>query len=605
MDVAMTEPLDQRNLQSLSGRSIVPLVPASITRRPEHVAALSLDVQQRLSTESELAPQDGDLPDLENVQGDVIYLFPKKYESFIFFRVKDVRQFKTALNEFKPSSSLDVLRFLHRLGDAKRHARGQRIDIIPVTFYQIAFTRMGMNYMGEKEATGDVRFDQRAMRDDKDYLGDQMEWDAAFNKPNPDPQHGSANRDEGALHGVITTAGSDPVSCAQATEAALKLFGMSIDVILTLEGTIRPAPWAGHEHFGYKDGISQPSLRQLSDPYPGQVQVDPGVIIHGYKGDPLVDDPYATHKRPAWARDGTIMVFRKLQQFVPEFDDYLNRNGKRWKEFSPNGAADDLTDKEGTELWGARMIGRWKSGAPVQLCPVRDSAKVAADPEQNNNFDYHIRDNPKVSPTALTGLYCPFNSHTRKTVPRSLDPYIQQRYLESGMITRAGLPYGPEVTDQERASNETSKDPSKERGLLFISYQSSLDQGFVRQTATFANNDFFPMISMAPTRQGQDTVIGGPPPPKSASAYTEVQFVGTPDSALPRTGDQVNWTLTSRTTGERISVSGFAGVKPPGADNPPGIPQEFFVTSHGGEYFFVPPIKTLKSWANDGRVAAL
>ncbi len=56
-----------------------------------------------------------------------------------------------------------------------------------------------------------------------------------------------------------------------------------------------------------------------------------------------------------------MMVFRKLQQFVPEFDDYCVRNGKRWREFAPGGGSAGLTDDEGKELWGARLIGRWKS----------------------------------------------------------------------------------------------------------------------------------------------------------------------------------------------------------------------------------------------------
>ena len=82
----------------------------------------------------------------------------------------------------------------------------------------------------------------------------------------------------------------------------------------------------------------------------------------------------------------------------------------------------------------------------MQLCPVRDDPKLAVDASRNNDFDFHIRDNPKVSPRALTDLYCPFTAHIRKTVPRSLDPYIQQRFLESGMIVRAGLPYGIEAS---------------------------------------------------------------------------------------------------------------------------------------------------------------
>ena len=56
-----------------------------------------------------------------------------------------------------------------------------------------------------------------------------------------------------------------------------------------------------------------------------------------------------------------MMVFRKLQQFVPEFDEYTAKNGRRWPEFAPGGDSAQLTDQEGAELFGARMVGRWKS----------------------------------------------------------------------------------------------------------------------------------------------------------------------------------------------------------------------------------------------------
>lgn len=103
---------------------------------------------------------------------------------------------------------------------------------------------------------------------------------------------------------------------------------------------------------------------------------------------------------------------------------------------------------------------------------------------------------------------------------------------------------------------------------------------------------------------GQDAVIGAPPAPNTAQQLQEVQFVQSPQH-LPKSGQQVNWTLTAKETDETIAVTGFAGVKARGAEDPPGIPQDFFVTSHGGEYFFVPPIKTLKTWACNGKTAAL
>ena len=213
----MTE-LDPHNFQHLSRRSIIPICPKPIVDRP--AAALA----HRLPAED--AEVDV-LPDLNNVQGDVIHLFPKvcstlwcllalpdfssfpqKAEVFIFFRITDVAQFKTALQTFQVSSSNDVIQFLHTIGLEKRKAQGRRIALIPKSFTQIAFSRMGMNFMNERDLTGDPRFDTHAMRDDREFLGDQAQWDKLFDKPHPDPVHGSANNDEGALHGVITIAGS-------------------------------------------------------------------------------------------------------------------------------------------------------------------------------------------------------------------------------------------------------------------------------------------------------------------------------------------------------------------------------------------------------------
>ena len=41
------------------------------------------------------------------------------------------------------------------------------------------------------------------------------------------------------------------------------------------------------------------------------------------------------------------------------------------------------------DLLGARIVGRWKSGAPVDLTPTQDDPALAADPQRNNNFDFN------------------------------------------------------------------------------------------------------------------------------------------------------------------------------------------------------------------------
>lgn len=93
---------------------------------------------------------------------------------------------------------------------AKAAARDAQsgVKILDIAQYQIAFSRMGLNFIGVKENTGDVRFDKRCMRDDKKFLGDQRQWDTIFDKSSANEVTGSANDDRGALHGVITVAAS-------------------------------------------------------------------------------------------------------------------------------------------------------------------------------------------------------------------------------------------------------------------------------------------------------------------------------------------------------------------------------------------------------------
>ncbi|VDC00498.1 unnamed protein product [Peniophora sp. CBMAI 1063] len=538
--------------------------------------------------------EDVELPDLEDVQGDVIYLFPKKAEDFVFFRIANVTAFKDALGRFQPSSSLDVAQFVMKLAKKKGKAGPFRnIPFITKYDYQIAFSRMGLYRLGVKGDIGDTRFDTYAMRDNKIFLDDQSDWDEIFDKCHPDPVNGSVNDDEGALHGVITVAASDDLTCTEATDAVKRRFGSSIEIGDggVVRGRARPRENNGHEHFGYKDGISQPALRHLTIPKPGQIQVNPGVIVMGYKGDPVVDDPNTAASRPPWAKGGTMMVFRKLEQDVPEFHTWKKQVGVRWREFAPP-KCPTLTDDQGADLWGARMIGRWQSGAPLALCPYMDDPKLAGDDQRNNDFDYHVKDVSVVSPKKLSDYYCPYTAHTRKTVPRNLDPYIQRRYLEAGMIVRAGLPYGDEVTDEEAQSGVS--DRAHKRGLLFVCYQSSLDDGFVRQSVEYAGNLYFPTTSLIPEYHGTDPIIGSNPPKGSVPDPREVAFVE-PPGAEPQPGDEIN--LVVKWNEDKISVSGSARVQKAGAADPPGVPQQFFVTSRGGEYFFVPPISTLKAWA--------
>lgn len=103
--------------------------------------------------------------------------------------------------------------------------------------------------------------------------------------------------------------------------------------------------------FGFKDGISQPAVRGVNATnLPGQEFVDQGVTLLGREGDIDLTTKRPI-SRPPWALDGSFLAFRYLFQLVPEFNSFLKHN-----------PIPGLAPDHGSELLGARFVGRWMSG---------------------------------------------------------------------------------------------------------------------------------------------------------------------------------------------------------------------------------------------------
>ena len=97
--------------------------------------------------------------------------------------------------------------------------------------------------------------------------------------------------------------------------------------------------------------------------------MQPGVILTGKTGDPGLSI------RKNWSTEGSFAVFRWLVQEVPEFNNFLKNNP-----LPKDGNGKPLTPAEGSELMGARIVGRWKSGAPIDITPFQDDPALAKDP---------------------------------------------------------------------------------------------------------------------------------------------------------------------------------------------------------------------------------
>jgi Dyp-type peroxidase family len=195
------------------------------------------------------------------------------------------------------------------------------------------------------------------------------------------------------------------------------------------------APANEREPFGFRDGISHPAIEGSGIPgtNPHERPLKPGEFVLGYPDEmnlqPFIPQPEVL------GRNGTYVVFRKLYQRVAEFRRCLKENS---------------TSPEQEELLAAKMMGRWRSGAPLALCPFHDDPELGADKERNNNFLFHEDD--------ALGQKTPMGSHVRRTNPR--DAKVAGVVRLHRMIRR-GTAYGPPLPEG------VLDDDGADRGLMF------------------------------------------------------------------------------------------------------------------------------------------
>ena len=109
---------------------------------------------------------------------------------------------------------------------------------------------------------------------------------------------------------------------------------------------------------GYKDNIGQPAVEGSGiEPLPGQGRpIKAGEFILGYPGESGV--PLPMPQPDVLGRNGTYVGLRKYQSRLGTFNRFLRAHAK--------------TDEE-SELLAAKLVGRWRSGAPLTLAPTKDT----------------------------------------------------------------------------------------------------------------------------------------------------------------------------------------------------------------------------------------
>jgi len=271
----------------------------------------------------------------------------------------------------------------------------------------------------------------------------------------------------------------------------------------------------GRNPFGFKDGLHNPAVEGSSPAgrAGNEAPIKAGEFVMGYPDElgQTAQTPIPEELR----RNGTFVAFRKFHMDVAAFRKYLRAQAS-----SP----------EEEELLAAKMVGRWRSGAPLVLAPDRDDPALGADANRNNDFSYA---------DDMKGLKCPFSAHIRRINPRDA---LKDDIVDVNIhhFLRRGTSYGSPLPEG------VLEDDGAERGGVFLLIGAHLQRQFEFVQSQWATDGNF--ISHGTE---QDPIIGN------------------------NEGDGV-FTIPKRPVRRRLQ----------------GLPR--FVTVRGGEYCFMPGLQALR-----------
>lgn len=376
--------------------------------------------------------------ELDDIQSGALHPRPSPYVGrYILLRIDD------------PRAGRELMRRLLPVVDSGTPTAEPDRD----AWVTVALTYQGLKAVGTPKDSLDSfapEF-QQGMAARAEALGDvgdssPAHWEKPLGTPDVHVALAALSPDEAQLEAVA----------ARAREAYHTLPG--IEVVWRQDCYQLPT---GRTSFGFKDGISDPAVEGSGRPgsNPKERPLKAGEIILGY--------PDETGKLPPMprpdvlGRNGTYIVFRKLHTRVAAYRQYLRANA---------------ASREEEALLGAKMVGRWQSGAPLGLSPEQDDPELGADPSRNNDFLYYD-DDPR-------GFKCPAGSHARRMNPRDSlkDEGVEVRLHR---MIRRGTSYGPMLPDG------VLEDDGADRGIIFVFVGAHLKRQFEFVKTQWVNDGVF------------------------------------------------------------------------------------------------------------------
>jgi Dyp-type peroxidase family len=470
--------------------------------------------------------------DMDDIQGIAVPGFFKPYQTLLYLTLpadsrETVDHFKTWIGNFATQVSSAQKTLQDRRDHRQKGTRpaSKRANEAAILF-AIAFSAIGLRKL--TPGAGDIPSPafQQGLVARSALLGDPTDPNVPGH-----PSTWTVGAPGAEIDSLIVVAGNDPDPVSEHAaklSAQLREAGVKVD---TEDGSVR-SDLPGHEHFGFDDGVSQPGIRgrASADPhnfvtarhvapgeipeawlygYPGQDLVWPGEFVLGYattSPDPLIPGP-PSEAKPAWTRNGSFLVYRRLLQDVGLFWRTMRDEAARLATLPGFAGLDD-------QRLASLLVGRWPSGAPLLRVPMKDDPGLGAEQLANNYFQFDSDTAPlkltapvKNYPSAKAdpvGLTCPLAAHIRKVNTRDAPSDMGGRSATyERRILRVGVPFGPPLPEAQKYATLDEDPVHGKRGLLFLGIQSSIEDQFEFLQARWINDEARPK---APS--GNDIVVG-------------------------------------------------------------------------------------------------
>ena len=431
--------------------------------------------------------------ELDDIQGGALHARPSPYVgTYLLLRIDDRR------------AGRELVRRLHPLIGSGRSAHDPPAE----AWITVAFTYNGLKALGVAQDSLDSFAPEfrQGMAARAAELGDV--GDSA-------PEHWESPLGTPAVHVALAVLSPDSERLEALAQRARRAQDQRPGVELIWRQDCYQLS-TGRTSFGFKDGIGQPAIEGsgLQPTNPTERPIKPGEFILGYPDEtaslPQMPTP------PVLGRNGTYLVFRKLHTRVAAYRKYLR---------------DRAATRDEEALLGAKIVGRWQSGAPLAVTPDEDEPGLGADDARNNAFLY--RDDPR-------GFKCPAGAHARRANPRDALDGEGSVDVRLHRMIRRGTSYGPMLPDG------VLEDDGQERGIIFV----------------FAGSHIKRQFEFVKTQWLNDGI-----------------FIGAPQEADP---------LVGRPTGSGVFTIPKRPIRRRLQDVPP------FVVTRGGEYCFAPGLRGLR-----------